>query len=345
MRIIEIKSSGVKEMINEIASGTGGVVEEGWDEYSCIIPPEWGSGTISAYHLKYGIRLISYDCMFHDDVRLVFKDRSEYPLSMAYCLYGAFKSRFESMEDEILVEQYQSLIVVNHVDEDFILGFSNGNKVKARYIDINKGRFNKEFALANHDLEPHYNELFENGVDEPFYYNHMYSAILSRLFDQIDAIETEGLIKILLVHGLVFQILGEQLALYDDDLQDDVMQLKLRQYEVACIHEAARIIEEEMEESLSIQKLAYRVGINVNKLQEGFKILYHNTINGYVQEVRMNRAIFLLHYSEYSISEIVDKLGLSSKSYFSKKFKDTYGISPSEYRKNKQTGHTSQTIP
>lgn len=344
MRTILINSPDLEEMIFEIASAIGGKVARKWKEYCCIIPEDWGKGTISAHQLKDGIRLIRYDCRFHENVQLLFKDRSEYPLSMSYCLMGEYGSRFDSMDELIVVEQYQSLIIVNHVEEDFILEFKKDSETKARYIDINRKLFRQEFDLADYSVEPHYNDLFKNGIDEPFYHNHMYSVILSRLFDQIDAIEIEGLVKSLLVHGLVFQIVGEQLTLYDDDLKDDGVQGKLRQYEVECIHHAARIIEEEMEDSRSIQQLAHRVGINVNKLQDGFKILYHTTVNGHVQETRMKKATSLLHYSDYSISEIVEKLGLNSKSYFSKIFKEEYGITPSGYRKNKQNSLTSQIL-
>lgn len=49
----------------------------------------------------------------------------------------------------------------------------------------------------------------------------------------------------------------------------------------------------------------------------------------------------LLNSTDYNISEIVSKIGVSSKSYFLKIFKETYDISPSDYRKNNKPLETN----
>jgi AraC-like DNA-binding protein len=86
----------------------------------------------------------------------------------------------------------------------------------------------------------------------------------------------------------------------------------------------------------TVALLAKRVGLNVNKLQDGFQSIYNDTVNGYVQKTRLEIARNLLMITEFNISEIVRKIGLSSKSYFSKIFKEEYQISPSEFRRNRK---------
>src|SRR5690606_26865939 len=103
----------------------------------------------------------------------------------------------------------------------------------------------------------------------------------------------------------------------------------------SCIGVATEIIKEELDDLCTIPELAHRTGLNVNKLQEGFKMSYNMTVNQYIHEIRLKRAIQLLRESDYNISEIVAKVGLNSKSYFSKIFKDAYGITPTGYRKEK----------
>lgn len=61
--------------------------------------------------------------------------------------------------------------------------------------------------------------------------------------------------------------------------------------------------------------------------------MYGMTVNQYVHSHRLKQATSLLGNSDLNISEIVIKVGLSSKSYFSKIFKDTYGVTPTGYRK------------
>lgn len=71
----------------------------------------------------------------------------------------------------------------------------------------------------------------------------------------------------------------------------------------------------------------------LKKLQYGFHNLYGLSVNNYVKKIRLQIAMELLKNSDLSISEIVYKIGLSSRSYFSKIFKEKYGITPSYYKK------------
>ena len=71
------------------------------------------------------------------------------------------------------------------------------------------------------------------------------------------------------------------------------------------------------------------------KIQEGFKSYYSCSVNDFVQRKRLEIAKKLLSQSDLNISEIAYKVGLNSKSYFSKLFKDRYGLSPTDYKKSR----------
>ncbi len=82
--------------------------------------------------------------------------------------------------------------------------------------------------------------------------------------------------------------------------------------------------------------LAKEVGTNVNKLQEGFRYMFNLTVNKYVQQVKLEAAKEMLNNSEHNISQIVGLIGLNNRSYFSKIFKEKYGVSP-KYFLHQQT--------
>ena len=50
--------------------------------------------------------------------------------------------------------------------------------------------------------------------------------------------------------------------------------------------------------------------------------------------VKIYRSIELIENKEYNISEIAYMVGFNDAHYFSKCFKQTYGISPTEYKNN-----------
>ena len=55
-----------------------------------------------------------------------------------------------------------------------------------------------------------------------------------------------------------------------------------------------------------------------------------------IRKVKMRKGVELLMSGQYTISEIAYMIGFSSVAYFRQCFKDEYGMSPSDYVKQKQ---------
>ena len=54
--------------------------------------------------------------------------------------------------------------------------------------------------------------------------------------------------------------------------------------------------------------------------------------NNFIKEFRLHKALVLLHNQNGSISQIADKTGFNSPTYFSRCFLSKYGVRPSKYR-------------
>ena len=55
----------------------------------------------------------------------------------------------------------------------------------------------------------------------------------------------------------------------------------------------------------------------------------------FIREMRIKRAAQLLEDRKYNITEVTYMVGMNDSRYFSKCFKNTYGVTPSEYRKQR----------
>ncbi len=84
---------------------------------------------------------------------------------------------------------------------------------------------------------------------------------------------------------------------------------------------------------LSVENIARHFGINMNQLNYLFKKEVGETVIKYLIQVRMEQARKLLDHKGLKISEISEKTGYSTVSYFSNVFKKYYGVSPLEYRR------------
>ena len=59
----------------------------------------------------------------------------------------------------------------------------------------------------------------------------------------------------------------------------------------------------------------------------------HNFVN-YLKNLRVNEAKRLLEETDLKVNEISGKVGYNNEKHFMKIFKNTCGVSPTEYRKN-----------
>jgi AraC-like DNA-binding protein len=52
----------------------------------------------------------------------------------------------------------------------------------------------------------------------------------------------------------------------------------------------------------------------------------------FMREIRIKKAAQLLEENQYNVTEVTYMVGMNDSRYFSKCFKNTYGVTPSEYR-------------
>lgn len=91
-------------------------------------------------------------------------------------------------------------------------------------------------------------------------------------------------------------------------------------------------INEHLTESITLDKIADNFFMNKDYLARLFKEHTHSTIGQYVSMQKINMAKSLLA-DGLTVSQVQEKMGFSSYSYFFKFFKKMTGISPSHFRK------------
>jgi AraC-like DNA-binding protein len=99
------------------------------------------------------------------------------------------------------------------------------------------------------------------------------------------------------------------------------------------IHEARNLIEQQLDQQLTIRELSRKVAMNECYLKKGFKALTGKTIHEYQHELRINKARELLQQQDQSVSDVANILGYSSISHFSTAFKKATGLKPCELLK------------
>jgi len=83
----------------------------------------------------------------------------------------------------------------------------------------------------------------------------------------------------------------------------------------------------------TLAELAHMAGMSKANLHKAFKDTIGKSPIDYVIQVRLKHAKTLLSHSELSITEIAFQVGMNDSNYFSRSFKQAFGLTPSAYRK------------
>lgn len=333
MRIVTVKSLPLKEVIRDLAKEFDTNYEEDCEEYRLVLPPRIGVGDIRGINFSSGLGLILYDCEFKEDMELRFTVNKVHPAKFLFCRVGKLSHQFDNESIKHNIYENQNAIVASSDRNGHILYFEKNVKVEINSLEIDREQFKGKIECNLDEIENELKDLFlDVNAKNTFYHSGNYSLKLADSFSEIENFSQQGAIRRIFLEGQALQILTQQILQYQDDIKNESLQSVLRKSDVDTIMEAALIIKQELSQPLRLQDLAARLGTNVNKLQEGFKILHSSTVNLFLQAARLESAREMLIFSDLNVSEIVYALGLSSRSYFSKIFKERYGISPKQYR-------------
>ncbi len=106
----------------------------------------------------------------------------------------------------------------------------------------------------------------------------------------------------------------------------------INQLDKEFLEKLTAVVEENLEdEEMNISQIASGLNMSHSTLYRKIKALTNLTANEYIRKVRIKMAEKLLLTSQYTISEIMYRIGINSSSYFRQCFKDEFGMNPSEY--------------
>lgn len=113
----------------------------------------------------------------------------------------------------------------------------------------------------------------------------------------------------------------------------DKMETGSTQFDTELTGNVLSYIEEHYKNG-SLSELADMMNYDVYWLSREIKKRTGKTYKELLQTKRMNQAVYLLTSSTLPVADIIESVGYDNTSYFYRKFKERYGISPKEYREH-----------
>jgi signal transduction histidine kinase/ligand-binding sensor domain-containing protein/DNA-binding response OmpR family regulator len=121
----------------------------------------------------------------------------------------------------------------------------------------------------------------------------------------------------------------------NNEINSEITDVHLPSLDEKLLEKVIKITNEKMADTeFGVEELSKMIGMSSVYLNKKMSALTGKTTSEYVRSIRLRKAAQLLEKSDLTISEVAYEVGYNSPKYFSKYFKDEFGILPSEYRKS-----------
>lgn len=189
-----------------------------------------------------------------------------------------------------------------------------------------------QYLPTDHPLYAVFNNSLHKGdatALSPF--NLPLSQTFSSMLYQILRCPLEGRYKRLYVKSKTIELLAFQLEQYEQ-LSGAAPVTTLRKEDVKRMHQVRDIIMSNLDSPCSLIDLAHQVGTNETYLKKHFKMVFNNTIFGYLQNEKMALAKDELLQGR-TVAQVADRAGYKHAAHFARAFKKHFGYPPTAVHK------------
>lgn len=139
-----------------------------------------------------------------------------------------------------------------------------------------------------------------------------------------------GAVRRLLLESMVLDLVARQLGECGSDGRR-LPPLRITRGDVERLHEARRLLLQDLENPPTLAVLARSAGLSDKKLKYGFRQVFGVPVYEYFRSHRLELARELLEDGRLSVSEVAYRVGYLNLSHFSHAFRSRYGANPRDY--------------
>lgn len=172
--------------------------------------------------------------------------------------------------------------------------------------------------------------LSDENKDRKYYKDAQISPSMAIVLNQLMNYNLHPSVKPLYFKGKAYELL----SLYFNRPSDvDVEQCPflIDEENVAKIKKAKQIIINRMAEPPTLQELSEEINLPLNRLKEGFKQVYGDSVFSFLFDYKMEVARQLLATGSHNVNEVGLKVGYSTASHFIAAFRKKFGTTPKKY--------------
>lgn len=328
MKTVSITSNSLSVIFDQLQAELGGKLDIKSKEYKLELNNDIVKGFISGVCIEKAIVYMEYSIVFKEDVSFSNRLSDTSSIYFGYCSKGHIKQSFQGNSKENKLGQFQTGIFSNASDSNILFSFEKNRKVEFSMVTVDV------LMVSDKELRDQLKTTFILDQDNSvFSYIGSFNLKIVEKINHLKSLNQKGLVRNLLINSVVYLILALEIEQHKNDLSNAMTNhYSLTQTDMEAVKDITEYIRSCPEIQYSLKYLSKKSGLSPFKLQEGFKILHNRTVADFIRNIRIEVAENLIRTTELNISEIVYSVGLTSRSYFSKIFKEKYNCSPKYYQ-------------
>ncbi|WGH75371.1 helix-turn-helix transcriptional regulator [Tenacibaculum tangerinum] len=329
MKTITINTESIGKTFSQLHKQLSASYEKCFKEHCLTFNNTLGRGEVRGILLQNNISYLEFNVQFEEDVALIVNGIVSKTVNIAYCSGGSVSHQFSSTSKEVTLEPFKTAIVSNVNSQSNTIYFKKDTPTTITLISAYK----LDEGYANTTVQKQLFNTFINNKKENTVFLTSNNLEVAEKIAQLSSYNEKGIVRSLLVEGMVHIILALQIQHYRRDVMNlNTNKGSLTSSEMEEIKELSMFIKNYPEEANTIEDLCRKTGLTASKLQEGFKLMHNTTVNDFIRDERIRKSEKLIKNSDLNISQIVYSIGFSSRSYFCKIFKQKYNCTPTQYK-------------
>jgi len=190
-------------------------------------------------------------------------------------------------------------------------------------------KFHKLFSEDSNNIQ----FLKDENANQKYYYENKISNPIFLVLNELKRFDINSSTKNLFLKAKIYELFSH-LYNRNRDLNIEQCPFLTNEENFKKIKKAKDIIIENMTNPPSLVELSEEINLSLKKLKEGFKKIYGKPVYQFLIEYKMELAKKLLSENSYNVNEVSLKLGYSTASHFITAFKNKYGLTPRNFKKN-----------
>ncbi len=293
------------------------------------LPEAVGQGGAQRYQLSPAVEIFVTDTTFHETFTLESEAGVVPRYSLAFCLREPLDWRMGDSRKEYRIGEGESYL-------------SNGFTEKSACTYVAQRRFSgislqyKPEAVGKlmTQREDGKSSALQKVIGSGFVIRR-FSPHIRMLLNDILNCRYTGDIKRIYLEGKALELLAVYLDenLLEEEAADPLR--KLSAGDIQALYQAKEILDGNIPCAPTIGQLSRLACLNEFKLKAGFRELFGMPVHAYIIDKRLELARRLIKEKGISVTEASYLVGYSNTNYFTLKFKEKFGIKPSEYRKDR----------